>query len=168
MSRFKIEFVSPRHDPWRKQEGEDGPISHPKPAPHLLLSLTQWHAVRDTWPANTPVGVQFPHDHDVEELIADLPRLSLIELQFPKWTDGRAYSQAHLLRARYRFGGEVRAAGDVVADMTPMLARTGFSSVMLRADQSRDIAERTLGMFDSPGYYQGDVQHAQPHFTRGE
>lgn len=161
-----LEFIVPRNDPWRKLEGEDGPISHPKPAAHLLLTLAQWHAVRDTWPADLAVGVRFPHDHDIEELADDLPRLALVELQFPKWTDGRAYSQAHLLRVRYRFGGEVRAHGDVVADMMPMLARTGFSSVVLRADQSREIAERALNLFANVGHYQGDVREPQPHFVR--
>ena len=47
-----------------------------------------------------PVGVLVPNDADIEQLHADLPRLALIALQFPKWTDGRAYSQARLLRAR--------------------------------------------------------------------
>ena len=108
MSGLTLEFVVPRNDPWRKLAGEDGPISHPKPAAHLLLTLAQWHAVRHTWPVDLAVGVSFPNDHDVEDLAEDLPRLALIELQFPKWTDGRAYSQARLLRTRYRFSGEVR------------------------------------------------------------
>lgn len=166
MSQPTLEFVVPRTDPWRKLEGEDGPISHPKPAQHLLLTLAQWHAVRQTWPSELAVGLSFPHDHDIEELAEDLPRLALVELQFPKWTDGRAYSQAHLLRARYRFSGEVRASGDVVADMMPMLARTGFSSVVLRADQSREVAERALKLFAHVGHYQGDVSEPQPHFAR--
>ena len=166
MSGLTLEFVVPRNDPWRKLAGEDGPISHPKPAAHLLLTLAQWHAVRHTWPVDLAVGVSFPNDHDVEDLAEDLPRLALIELQFPKWTDGRAYSQARLLRTRYRFSGEVRAGGDVVADMAPLLARTGFSTVVLRADQNRDIAERALKMFTPVGHYQGDAHVTQPRFAR--
>lgn len=99
-------------------------------------------------------------------LEADLAKLDLVVLQFPKWTDGRAYTQAHILRARYRFGGEVRATGDVLVDMMPLMARTGFDAVVLRADQDRGIAERQLGFFGARGHYQGDVQQTKPVFGR--
>jgi uncharacterized protein (DUF934 family) len=109
-------------------------------------------------------GVSVPNDVDIETLEADLPRLALIALQFPKWTDGRAYSQARLLRARYRFGGEVRATGEVLVDMLPLLARTGFDAVALRPDQNREAAERALRLV--PVHYQGDVRVRQPLFGR--
>ncbi len=163
MTQLTLQFVDPRRDPWRKLEGEDGPISHPSPAPHRLLTLAQWHAVRDTWPADVPAGVVFPNDVDIETLVDDLPRLALVELQFPKWSDGRAYSQAHLLRARWRYTGIVRASA-VLVDMLPMLARTGFSEVLLRADQDPAAAERALQLF--PAYYQGDVKDSTPWFLR--
>ena len=106
----------------------------------------------------------YPNDADIEELEDDLPRLGLVVLQFPKWTDGRAYSQAHLLRARYRFKGEVRAQGEVLVDMMPLLARTGFDAVVLRGDQKRESAQRALGFF--AGHYQGDTLQPQPLFAR--
>ncbi len=68
-------------------------------------------------------------------------------LQFPKWTDGRAYSQAALLRGRLKFEGDIVATGDVVVDMLPLLARCGFSAVQLRADQNPESARRALGFF---------------------
>jgi uncharacterized protein (DUF934 family) len=71
-------------------------------------------------------------------------------LQFPKWTDGRAYSQAVLLRGRVRYSGEIRASGDVVADMVPLLARCGFDAVQLRADQRLETAQRVLGLLPTP------------------
>jgi uncharacterized protein (DUF934 family) len=89
----------------------------------------------------------------VESLAGDLPRL--VALQFPKWTDGRAYSQAHVLRARLRYAGEVRAIGDVLVDMLPLLHRTGFSAVQLRADQKEASARRALAILTD--HYQGDV-----------
>jgi len=85
-------------------------------------------------------------------------------LNFPKWTDGRAYSQAFLLRARLSFGGEIRATGDVLVDMLPLLERTGFDSVVLRAGQDRFAAERALRFF--PSHYQGDLKEARPVFVR--
>jgi uncharacterized protein (DUF934 family) len=84
-------------------------------------------------------------------------------LQFPKWTDGRAYSQAHLLRSRLRFAGDIRATDQVLVDMMLPLKRTGFSSVVLRADQSRESAERALTFFS--GNYQADVLEHRPHFA---
>ena len=95
---------------------------------------------------------------------ADLPRLALIALHFPKWTDGRAYSQARILRNRYRFAGEVRATGDVVVDMIPLLDRTGFDTALMRSGQDEAIAERQLKGFEA--YYQGDVHDNHPLFAR--
>ena len=134
------------------------------PAPNRLLTLVQWQAVRDSWPASVPVGVLLPNTADPEALAGDLPRLALIALEFPKWIDGRAYSQAHVLRARLRFQGELRATGDVVVDMMPLLARCGVDAVVLRDGQRRESAERALGFF--PAYYQGDVVQPKPHFAR--
>ena len=70
-----------------------------------------------------------------------------VVLQFPKWTDGRAYSQAVLLRGRLRYAGDIRATGEVLADMLPLLQRCGFNAVQLRADQPLEAAQRALGYF---------------------
>jgi uncharacterized protein (DUF934 family) len=131
------------------------PAEGEAPQGYQLLTLTQWLAARETWPRGLPVGVQLANDEAVEQLAPDLARIALVTLAFPKWTDGRAYSQARLLRSRWRFEGELRATGDVLVDMLPLLERTGFSSVALRADQDRAAAERALTWF--PGHYQGDT-----------
>lgn len=159
-----MKFIHPHSDPWFSADGEDGPQPHPPARKHTLLTLEQWHAVRKTWPAGLAKGVLLANTVDIETLVDDLHRLQLLVLQFPKWVDGRAYSQARLLRARYRFGGEIRAAGDVLVDMVPMLARTGFSSVQLRRDQKLELAERALGFF--AGHYQGDLLQPQPAYAR--
>lgn len=166
-----MKFTDTHHDQWHTVGGEDGPMSHPPIKSHSLLTLGQWHAVREQWPAKgteayKPVGVILPNDADIEVLEHDAAKLSLVVLQFPKWTDGRAYSQARILRQRYRFSGEIRATGDVLVDMMPLLARTGFDAVALRADQDRVAAERALGFFAARGHYQGDVQTTQPVFGR--
>lgn len=166
-----MQFIDTQHDQWRTVGGEDGQIDHPPVKSHSLLTLAQWHAVREQWPAkdaadHKPVGVILSNDTDIEVIEADVPKLSLVVLQFPKWTDGRAYTQAHILRSRYRFGGEIRATGDVVVDMMPLLKRCGFSAVVLRGDQDRAIAERQLGFFAARGHYQGDVNVPRPVFGR--
>ena len=133
-----MKFINLLKDPWRTLGGEDGPAAYIDPRPNLLLTVEQWHAFRAQWPAGMPVGVTLANDAEVAEIAADLPRLALVVLHFPKWVDGRAYSQARLLRSRYRFKGEVRATGEVLVDMVPLLARTGFDAAVLRADQSID------------------------------
>jgi len=135
------------------------------PAPHRLLTLVQWEAVRDAWPVDVLVGVLLPNTTDVEDLAADLPRLALVALEFPKWVDGRAYSQAHVLRARLRYAGEIRATGEVVVDMMPLLQRSGFDAVVLREGERQASAERALTYFPA-GHYQGDVLQPKPLFAR--
>lgn len=163
-----MRFIDPRHDRWQRVGGEDGPVPQPDPQPYRLLSLEQWHAVREHWPAGLPTGVMLSNTVDVGTLEADVggakPRLALVVLEFPKWTDGRAYSQARLLRARHGFAGELRAAGDVLVDMMLLLQRCGFDAVQLRPDQKVEAAARALGFF--AGHYQGDVHQPQPAWSR--
>ena len=159
-----MQFIDPDHDPWRAAETEGADDAGLEPAAHLLLDLAQWKAVRERWPAGLPVGLTLANDADLDAVAADLARLHLVALQFPKFSDGRAYSQARLLRARHRYAGVLRATGEVLVDMLPLLQRTGFDAVVLRADQSRAAAERALGFF--AGHYQGDVRVPWPLFTR--
>ena len=105
------------------------------------------------------------NDTDVESIAGALDGVACIALDFPKWVDGRAYSQARLLRSRYRFRGEIRATGEVVADMVPLLVRTGFDTVVLRAGENRSVAERALAFFPD-GHYQADVGEPLPRFRR--
>jgi uncharacterized protein (DUF934 family) len=164
MSALNMHFINPSHDPWRTQVGEFGPTPVPLIVPHSLLTLEQWRAVRDTWPSDVPVGVSLVNTVDVQELVDDLPRLAMVALEFPKWVDGRAYSQARILRVRLRYTGEVRATGDVVVDTLPLLARTGFDAVQLRAGQNEVSARRALTLVTD--FYQGDVRQPRPLFSR--
>lgn len=154
-----MRFIDPARDPWQTLS-DDGAAAQG----HLLLTHEQWTRRRGDGPQTQPLGVIVPNTLDVELLHDDLLRWSLIALQFPKWTDGRAYSQARLLRARLRFAGEVRATGEVLVDMLPLLHRSGFDAVLMRADQSLDSAQRALRFFS--GHYQGDVHEARPAFGR--
>jgi uncharacterized protein (DUF934 family) len=73
-------------------------------------------------------GVLWPNDRNVAELVPYLDRLELIALSFPNFKDGRAYSQARLLRERYRFRGELRATGQVLRDQFLYMLRAGFDA----------------------------------------
>jgi uncharacterized protein (DUF934 family) len=101
--------------------------------------------------------------NDADVNTTSLQGVDCIELQFPKFTDGRAYSQAYLLRRRLGFTGELRATGDVLVDQVLLMQRSGFSSAVLRDDQSLEHAQRQLGQFAS--FYQGDAAHPQAQFA---
>ena len=77
-----------------------------------------------------------------------------VALSFPAWVDGRAYSQAVVLRGRLKYAGEIIATGEVMIDMLPLLRRCGFDAAQLRAGQNPAAAERSLGFF--PAHYQAD------------
>lgn len=99
-----------------------------------------------------PAGtLALDNTEDVQALAERLDPAAPVALHFPKWTDGRAYSQAVLLRQRLRYAGEILATGAVLVDMLPLLRRCGFSAAQLRADQDLQAAQRALGFFSSPG-----------------
>lgn len=75
-----------------------------------------------------PTGVAWPNDRSVAELVPHLQRLALVALEFPKFRDGRAFSQARLLRERYGYRGELRATGQVLRDQFLFMLRAGFDS----------------------------------------
>jgi uncharacterized protein (DUF934 family) len=75
-----------------------------------------------------PVGVLWPNDRKVAELAPHLCWLALVGLVFPKFRDGRAYSQARLIRERHGFRGELRATGNVLRDQFLFMLRAGFDA----------------------------------------
>jgi uncharacterized protein (DUF934 family) len=87
-----------------------------------------------------------------------------IDLQFPKFTDGRAYSQAFLLRRRLGFAGELRATGDVLIDQLVQMQRTGFDVAVLREGVDASAAQRQFEHF--VGFYQGSAVSTQPQFAK--
>jgi uncharacterized protein (DUF934 family) len=99
--------------------------------------------------------LEIPNDADARTV--DFTGADVIELNFPKFTDGRAYSQAVLLRRR-GFTGEIRATGDVLVDQLVAMQRTGFTSAVLREDKDPADAERQFERY--PRYYQGDLETA--------
>ena len=105
--------------------------------------------------------------NDADPLQAALEGVTRIDLHFPKFTDGRAFSQAFLLRRRREFKGEIRATGDVLVDQLAQMERSGFDVAVLRADQDMATAQRVLASYPGHqvGRYQGDAVHITPHFV---
>jgi len=102
--------------------------------------------------------------NDADVLSQNLQGVITIALHFPSFTDGRAFSQALLLRRRCGFKGDIRATGDVLVDQLSQMQRCGFSSAVLRADQSLDKGRELLSHFSA--FYQGDERQPQPLFSR--
>lgn len=102
--------------------------------------------------------------NDADPLEVSLEGVDRVELHFPKFSDGRAFSQAILLRRRLRFAGDIRATGDVLVDQLVQMQRTGFSSAVLRADQDTAHVQRQFERY--PEFYQGDATTAEPLFKR--
>ena len=102
--------------------------------------------------------------NDVDALTVALEGVDRVELNFPKFTDGRAFTQARLLRQRRGFQGDIRATGDVLIDQLVQMYRVGFSSAVLKEGKDPADAERQFARY--PEFYQGDAVVTQPHFAR--
>ena len=102
--------------------------------------------------------------NDVNALHAPLDGVLRVDLNFPNFTDGRAFSQAYLLRRRLGFKGDIRATGDVLIDQLVQMQRTGFSSAVLREGVDAADAQRQFERFG--GYYQADAVEHHPHFVQ--
>ena len=111
----------------------------------------------------SPNVLQLANDADPLAIEVCLQDIERIDLNFPKFTDGRAYSQAFLLRRRLGFTGDIRATGDVLIDQLVQMERTGFSSAVLREGVDATDAQRQFDRFAA--FYQGDAVHTAPHFV---
>ena len=123
----------------------------------MNIITTQEHHVLES-----PTHITLANDVDPRTL--DLSGVTRIDLQFPKFTDGRAYSQAFLLRRRLGFAGELRATGDVLIDQLVQMQRTGFDVAVLKEGVDASAAQRQLDRY--AGFYQGSAVETQPHFAK--
>lgn len=95
----------------------------------VILSKRRFVAERAELSArNAPVGLVLEAGETVDGLEADISRLALVVLRFPKYTDGRLYSVARLLRDRHGYRGELRASGDVLRDQVTFMLRAGIDA----------------------------------------
>jgi uncharacterized protein (DUF934 family) len=112
-----------------------------------------------------PASVRVLHlTNDVNPLEVSLEGIDRVELEFPKFTDGRAFSQALLIRRRRKFAGDIRATGDVLIDQLVQMQRSGFSSAVLHDGKDPADAQRQFERYAA--YYQGDVTEPRPLFAR--
>ena len=120
----------------------------------ISVSHARWSAEREAIEGlGAGLGVRLPNAVSPQVLARDLGRLSLIVLHFPKFTDGRAYSQARLLRGRLGYTGELRASGEVLRDQLLFMLRCGFDAFAVPERAAREdwlAAFREFDVFYQP------------------
>jgi uncharacterized protein (DUF934 family) len=89
-------------------------------------------------------GVLWPNNRDLNELVLYLDRLAAVALVFPSFRDGRAYSQARLLRERFRYRGELRATGQVLRDQFVFMLRAGFDAFEVKKQSDAEAFAQTV------------------------
>ena len=148
----------------RLNEGESAE-SVALPDGPVIVPFEVWQARGATLKARGNFGVWLD-SHQGPELIADdLAHFALIALNYPKFTDGRAYSSARLLRERYQYRGELRAIGDVLHDQLFFMHRVGFDAFALKADKDIEKAlQQAFSVFSDA--YQTAVDVNLPHYRR--
>jgi uncharacterized protein (DUF934 family) len=131
----------------------------------VLVPLAVWQAQREgLLQRGTPLGVWLGPTDEPGDIADDLNHFAVVGIHFPVFRDGRGYSSAALLRARYGYRGELRAIGDVLRDQMQYLSRVGFDAFSVPDGR---CAETALGGLDDFSIaYQGAVTDPQPLFRR--
>jgi uncharacterized protein (DUF934 family) len=132
-------------DRWRHLgDDESVPASGP-----VAVSWARWQKAEPTLHGrHDKLGLHLPNTIAPQEIADDLEHFGLIVLNFPKFTDGRAYSQARLLRTRFGYTGELRAEGDVLRDQLLFMRRCGFNSFVVGERAVKEDWTKAFGEFD--------------------
>lgn len=131
-----------------------GPDDAIPPTGDLIVPLARWEADRAALTAREGrLGIRLRSDEPPSLIADDLGLFAVVALEFPAFRDGRAYSYARLLRDQYRFGGEIRAVGDVLLEQLHFMTRVGFDALELDSDDPQrdfDIAAGDFSVWYQP------------------
>ncbi len=118
----------------------------PLPDAPVIVTRKRWLAERDRLTArNQSLGLLVAAGERIDDVAGDLHRFALVALEFPKFSDGRAFSTARLVREKHGFAGELRAVGNVLADQIPLMRRVGFDAFeVTHAPTRRALAQGRL------------------------
>lgn len=137
------------------------------PAGHVIVSLTRFQAEGEGLLAEgRRVGVRLQSHEEAEALAYDLPRLAVVALEFPKYRDGRAYTNAYVLSGRLKFKGQIRAVGDVLREQAGFMARVGFDAFEPADDASANEWQAAIGRYRH--VYQRSADGRAPAFAERE
>src|SRR5690349_11120269 len=110
----------------------------------ILVPAAQFLADPEAVLKHGKVGVIWPNNRDLDDLVPYLDRLAAVALVFPSFRDGRAYSQARLLRERYGFEGELRSTGQVLRDQFVFMLRAGFDALDVKKQSDAEAYAATV------------------------
>jgi uncharacterized protein (DUF934 family) len=127
-----------------------------------IVPLAFWLAHAEAFSQRPDIGVWLDSDDAPEELEAFVDSLQLIAINFPRFTDGRGYTSARILRERCHYRGELRAIGDVLQDQLFYMKRCGFDAFSIRADKDPHAALAGMNVFRHA--YQGATDNPTPLF----
>ncbi len=133
-------------DTWLRID-DDAPLPDQGP---VIISLERWKQQADQLQGLTHrLGLALINTDDVLELPEEALQVALFALNFPAFTDGRAYSQARQLRERLGYQGVIRACGDVLHDQLFYMARCGFDQFELPSNLDEPSLQQALGTFST-------------------
>lgn len=133
----------------------------PLPAGDVLVSFRRWQAEGGGLAGRSGrVGVWLEPDDPVDAVAPHLQEFDLVALRFPKFADGRGFSQARLLREAHGYAGELRAIGEMLRDQLDFMARCGIDS--FEVQPQRDPADALKAFAEFSVRYQPAADHAPP------
>ncbi len=139
--------------------------TQPEADTQIIVSLEYWRKAREVLLSEAAeVGVQIPNDVDADEVWLEIEDRPLIALNWPTYGDGRAHSQAQVLRLRLGFKGELRAIGDIGRDLVFHLRRCGFDVIVPR--EGEDMEDCLGALKDFSTAYQPATDDIEPVFVR--
>ncbi len=148
-------------DEWLRLSEVDGDI----PEGSVIVPFVCWlQRKTELTNRNGKLGVSIDGSVEIEELAKDQAQFDLIALEFPKFTDGRSYSHARLLKDRYDYQGELRAVGDVLRDQLFYMKRCGIDSFELSTDRDYEDALNAFQEFSVK--YQTAADGAAPIYKQ--
>lgn len=130
----------------------------------VIVPWSVWQAQRKQLQSRSDIGVWLSSDMQAALLQDDLAYFQVIAIDFPHFTDGRAYSIAYHLRTRFSYRGELRAIGDVLQDQLFYMQRVGFDAFVIRND--KNIQDALKGLSDFSETYQASADEKNPLFRR--
>ena len=144
-----IKTGQPTVDPF-VHVSDDAPLPADGP---IIVGLARWQEDRGLIePRSAAVGVHLKPGDPVGQISGDLDRLTVVALEFPKFNDGRAMSQARLLRERHGYRGEIRATGKVLRDLLLFMHRCGFDAFEVADNVTAEVVTKSLAEFSA--FYQ--------------
>jgi uncharacterized protein (DUF934 family) len=134
-------------DPWRRLADDEPLPGTDAGLARVIVTLARWRADRALAGRRGPLGLLLRNSEPPAAIRNDVGLFDLIALEFPKFTDGRAYSQARALRERLGFRGELRATGQVLVDQLLFMQRCGFDAFEIAKGEPLEAWRKAIASF---------------------